>query len=342
MQLDSVRELKASLPGMAQKAFAEPTAARDAGPAVARAASVTTAMPTYALGVTHSRSKGFRLALRLQSRALEKSALVDYFTQRSKGEIDVRYIGRVTAGAKRAGARAAGLRSRQRPLAIGFSCGFQMSGFVMAGTLGCFVRKGTAGRVMILSNNHVLADENALPLGSPIFQPGLLDGGNPATDRVAALTKFVRLRTLPTRNLVDAAVAMLAEGIAYDPTTIAGVGTLTGVAAALPGIGDRVHKAGRTTGTTHGRVTAFEVDGVTVGYDFGSATFDNQIEIEGEGTGPFSAAGDSGSMIVDDAMHATALLFAGSDHGGSNGAGLTFANPFRTVLKKLSVKLVLT
>jgi hypothetical protein len=344
MKLDSVRELKSTLPELIRQRFAQPEIARAAGVAVARAASAETALPTYALGVSHSKTKGFRLALRLQSRALEKSDLVDYFTERSKGEIDVRYIGRVSAGAKRvrAKAQAAGFRSKQRPLMIGYSCGFQTPGFVMAGTLGCFVRKGTKGRVMILSNNHVLADENALPLNSPIFQPGLLDGGKAATDRVAKLTKFLRLRPAPFKNPADCAVATLDEGQTYDPIFITGVGNLVGVAPALPDVNERVHKAGRTTGTTHGRVTAFEVDGVTVGYDFGTAVFDNQIEIEGEGAGPFSMAGDSGSMIVDDSMRATALLFAGSDHGGSNNAGLTYANPFSVVLKKLGVKLVLT
>jgi hypothetical protein len=52
-----------------------------------------------------------------------------------------------------------------------------------------------------------------------------------------------------------------------------------------------------------------------------------------------SDAGDSGSLIVDDQMLAAALLFAGGDHGGSNGKGLTYANPIAAVLKALKVKL---
>ena len=35
------------------------------------------------------------------------------------------------------------------------------------------------------------------------------------------------------------------------------------------------------------------------------------------------------------------LLFAGGDQGGSNGLGLTFANPLRAVLDALKVELVL-
>jgi hypothetical protein len=38
-------------------------------------------------------------------------------------------------------------------------------------------------------------------------------------------------------------------------------------------------------------------------------------------------------------MRAAALLFAGGDHGGSNGKGLTYANPIGAVLQALNVKL---
>jgi len=48
----------------------------------------------------------------------------------------------------------------------------------------------------------VLADENRLPIGAAIFQPGLLDGGSVSTDQVAALARFIALD--PTKpNMVD-------------------------------------------------------------------------------------------------------------------------------------------
>ncbi len=77
------------------------------------------------------------------------------------------------------------MQQRLRPAKGGCSVGFKATGFVMAGTFGCLVTDGTSR--YILSNNHVLANENALPLKSPIFQPGLLDNGNPAKDRIAEL-----------------------------------------------------------------------------------------------------------------------------------------------------------
>jgi len=51
----------------------------------------------------------------------------------------------------------------------------------------------------------------------------------------------------------------------------------------------------------------------------------SQIEIEGDGDDLFSQDGDSGSLIVNSHRLAVALLFAGSDLGGSNGKGLTYA-----------------
>jgi hypothetical protein len=102
-----------------------------------------------------------------------------------------------------------------------------------------------------------------------------------------------------------------------------------------------VAKVGRTTGATRGVVIAAELDNVSVGYDAGNAVFDNQIEIQTSGGGPFSQGGDSGSLIVDSDMQAVGLLFAGSDSGGPNNLGLTYANPVGEVFRALSVSLVI-
>src|SRR5207244_1839694 len=66
----------------------------------------------------------------------------------------------------------------------------------------------------ILSNNHVLAQENLLPVGSSIFQPALLDGGDPKRDAVAQLTEFVELRA-DEANEMDCAIARV-----LDPNTV--------------------------------------------------------------------------------------------------------------------------
>src|SRR5688572_28662424 len=195
MRLDSVRALKQSLPAQLNKKIAVRAAGgRTTSIAVASAASLQREAPSYFLGVSASGKKNYRLAVRLQDRALQKSDLVRQIAARAKGEVDVRYVGRIRARAT------PWYRSKQRPLLIGCSTGFLAATFAMAGTLGCFVTSGKSKALYILSNNHVLADENRYPKGGPIVQHGALDGGT-AAGRVATLTRFVPL-DLAGKNLV--------------------------------------------------------------------------------------------------------------------------------------------
>jgi hypothetical protein len=220
---------------------------------------------------------------------------------------------------------------RHRPAKGGCSVGFQATGFVMAGTFGCLVTNGEDR--FVLSNNHVLADENSLPLKSPIFQPGLLDNGVAPGDRIARLSKFVKIKKLPANNKVDAAIAALdAKGLA-SPLILAKVGKLGSTAPVQAAELMKVHKHGRTTGYTRGRIIDVAAD-VNVGYDFGTARFVDQVIIVGD-SGSFSDSGDSGSLIVERGTNrATGLLFAGS-------ATHTIANHINDVLAALGVTLVI-
>ena len=78
----------------------------------------------------------------------------------------------IETGRFRAFAGAAKERFRIRPARPGCSVGFAFSGkdarTVMAGTFGAVVEAD--GKRFILSNNHVLANQNALPIGSAIYQ----------------------------------------------------------------------------------------------------------------------------------------------------------------------------
>ncbi len=56
-----------------------------------------------------------------------------------------------------------------------------------AGTLGCLVKKDH--EYYILSNNHVLANENEAYMGDPILQPDPYDGED-LEDRIAYLDKM--------------------------------------------------------------------------------------------------------------------------------------------------------
>jgi hypothetical protein len=219
-------------------------------------------------------------------------------------------------------------RTKTRPAQPGCSIGFKdpNNQFVMAGTFGAVVKKGT--KLFVLSNNHVLADENRLPLGSPIFQPGLLDSGNPNTDKIAQLTKFVPLAT-GTSNTVDCAIAEVTNNSLVS-NAILFIGAPQGKRDAQ--IDMTVHKFGRTTSYRVGRITSIDTD-VNVGYELGTLTFTSQIIIVGLNSQAFSAGGDSGSLILErSTQKAVGLLFAGSTTH-------TIANHIGDVLKALKVRL---
>lgn len=293
-----------------------------------------------ALGITPNptRRGDYRLAVRVQRRAMEDSPSIDEVVRRAKGEVDLRYIGSVI---KRSTPPVPWYRTRGRPLQIGTSVGHVD---VTAGTLGCFVRAASSrGGVQFLSNNHVLADENQGELGDAVLQPGVYDGGSVKRDRVGRLRRFVALKTRRP-NEVDCAVCELDEAVPYEPVILRGGEDLVGLASTDElADAELLGKIGRTTGFTKGRLTAFELDGVAVHYEVGLLTFDNQVEIEGAGERAFSDGGDSGSVVfTDDTRRAGALLFAGSDQGGTNGKGLTYANPLGTVMERLKIELVMT
>ncbi len=330
MQLDSARELKSALQVSVIVPMATSFAVKSAGLRAQSMTALAATPPTMALGVVRKGKNDFGLAVRIQKRGLENSSQVDTIKKKAKGEVDVRYIGQVT---KRAALP--WYQKMTRPLRIGASIGHFK---ITAGTLGAFVRSRDDSSVLILSNNHVLANENNAKKGDDILQPGAFDGGADPGQKAGELLRFIKLKKAEA-NLLDCAVASIDGGIEFDHRALTGLGKLAGLGDPVLAENDQVGKVGRTTGTTKGRVSAFEMDNVVVNYGLGALKFDGQVEIESADTGPFSQGGDSGSLIVDANRRAVALLFSGSDQGGSNGQGLTFANPIRSVLDALKVDL---
>ncbi|MFO1323631.1 MAG: hypothetical protein U1F15_06165 [Burkholderiales bacterium] len=334
MHLDSVRELKADV---RRRYVARLTLDDPGGGMLAHAAQPTANLAgprrTIALGITRKGKKDFQLAVRVQRAELVRSAQLDAIVKKAKGEADVRYVGRLYKRMPAGGVP--WTRKNRRPLQIGLSIGHYR---ITAGTLGCFVRRRSDGALLILSNNHVLANENDAAIGDPILQRASLDGGRRSTETVGTLAKFVRLKS--TRpNVVDCAVAAIDDGIECNLRALKGLGKLAGMGPFPLDDYVELFKVGRTTQATRGRMTAFELDNVVFEYDMGNITFDDQIEIEGAGRRAFSDGGDSGSLIVDADRKGVALLFGGGDQGGSNGMGLTYATPLKVVLDKLKVDL---
>ena len=68
---------------------------------------------------------------------------------------------------------------------------------------------------------------------------------------------------------MDGAVASIDGGIEFDHRTLTGLGKLAGLGDPVLADDDQVGKVGRTTGTTKGRVSAFELDNVVVQFGIG-------------------------------------------------------------------------
>lgn len=229
-----------------------------------------------------------------------------------------------------------------RPVPIGVSIGTYPATFCFAGTLGCRIRVTGSGNpgYYILSNNHVLAEENLAIVHDSVsvLQPGTLDVGClvDSEDAIGVLSDFVPLNFDGTVNYVDAAIASTTQLDTGVSTPSNGYG-IPSAESLLAYVGLNVQKCGRTTGLTRGFVDAINV-AVNVGYDSGTAYFEDQIIIRGEARqrgkrlfySQFSDSGDSGSLIVSDPGRApVGLLFAGS-------STLTVANPIDLVLDAFS------
>jgi len=226
--------------------------------------------------------------------------------------------------------------AKYRPAPGGVSIGHRD---ITAGTLGCLVRK--SGRVLILSNNHVLANSNEASPGDAILQPGPYDGGKYPDDHIANLEEFIpisfdeqpsecsltrglaslfngiarifgsvdRLKAVRIRaeeNKVDAAIArpLNDQDVRAE---ILEVGAINGLAQGE--LGMAIKKSGRTTGLTTGEI--LQVD-VTVNVQYGAgriARFSDQLL-----AGAMSQGGDSGSAVLDNSNNLVGLLFAGSDN----------------------------
>jgi len=212
-----------------------------------------------------------------------------------------------------------------------------------SGTLGSLVQR--AGTFYVLSNNHVLARSNQAKPGEPVSQPGLVDSNCTPATPVANLSQFVQLpqggtSTAPKTGTVDAAIAQIISGAVDTSGSILELGTASSTPNApnpappasttvAPAIGMGVAKAGRSSGLTCSSIssvnTIVDIDYSTScsgGTSF-TVEFGNQIVISG---GSFSAAGDSGSLVVNTSTAQPVGLLYGGDSTS------TVANPINTVL----------
>lgn len=228
-------------------------------------------------------------------------------------------------------------RARYRPAPAGVSIGHCK---VTAGTLGGWTRgaPGTTryNRLLLLSNNHVIANSNNAAYGDAIIQPGTYDGGKcTVADRIAILERFVPIRFTGVCNYVDCGTGWCWPNLVrrdYIYRTSSGYAYFRVGNSPVVGVRNLwVGKTGRTTQLTRGYIVDVNWSG-KVNYGSGRvAMFCDQMVVRAP-SGEFSAGGDSGSLIWTwDARRApTGLLFAG-------GGGLTIANKIHRVLGSLGI-----
>lgn len=224
-------------------------------------------------------------------------------------------------------------RGRIRPIKPGYSIGHPN---VTAGTLGgIFLDKDND--YVVLSNNHVIADENRAKLGDIILQPARSDSFGDMEfsgwkEPVSNLPYFANLKDvtnlLSSGNKHDSAIAKIHPSIIKDnlidfnyPEVNRPIKGFRDTA-----VGMKVQKFGRTTGRTKGTVMGVKAS-FSVAYDFGSARFEDCIVCTN-----MSSGGDSGSIILDEEMNAIGLLFAGSPK-------VTIASPIQNVVSRYGLKL---
>ena len=174
------------------------------------------------------------------------------------------------------------------------------------------------GNLFILTNNHVAANSNRVLSGTPIVHPGPADG---AGSQIGRLGRHEPL-TFHQDNYLDAAL------VALDPGIVVAEDRLPRPTSTTARVGWAVHKHGRTSGLTHGKVLARNG---TFDVDFGSlglVRFAGQIV-----TDKMLDPGDSGSVILSRNRYPVALGFAGSDT-------ISLHNPIALVLRTLAVRFI--
>lgn len=199
-------------------------------------------------------------------------------------------------------------RGKARPVRPGYSCGHPK---ITAGTVGGFFLDKD-DNLVVLSNNHVLANENNArkydgTRGSGMLQQGPYDGGRHPWRRIGSLLDFVPLRK-GSDNHEDSAIGLIIPHTYYNGSVNADIPRIGRVNGwnDNPTMDLKVQKSGRTTGYTTGKIVGLNAT-IYVGYDMGTVKFVDQIL-----TTDMSKGGDSGSLVLDMNNNIVGLLFAGS------------------------------
>lgn len=217
-----------------------------------------------------------------------------------------------------------------------------------AGTLGCLLRD-SQGKLYGLSANHVSGLANYADAGEKILAPGHSDITPNGRD---PFTIGVHVRALPMNHGMPANVAIddNTDAAVFEIRNPDAVSSFQGTFYDTPPLsgeprgGMLVEKVGRTTGYTSGRIIGASPNSMAVGYQLaavgGNATvyFNNLMMVIGDNGTPFSAPGDSGSLVVgqapDGSPCAVGMIIAGTN------TGYSLILPVQPILEALDMTLV--
>jgi len=187
----------------------------------------------------------------------------------------------------------------------------------LKGTLGCFAKRKSDNKIVLVSNWHVMVERHDVLSGERIGQPthnGCCSCC--ACNEIAQVTDG-RYMT----DDMDAAIALLnGQGSGAIPehrflNEIPGIGILAGAALPLPG--ETVFKWGITTGLRKGQIVHDNVTLLNVKDDRYGITIERKYNIQIESSSPtarYSDKGDSGSVSVNEQNQVVGLNFGSAEN----------------------------
>ena len=295
---------------------------------------------TPALGIHLKSHNTYQLAVRLMHES-DRFLVQPILDEIGQNKIDLRVTGPIVPFAFPTNPK----------IAIAHRGGWR-SGVGRCGSIGCLVRKRGQSELLILSNNHILANTNNARESDPIIHLGTIgmtlgsriNSYIPFSNshkNIASLKEFVDIK-FNKLNLVDAAIANLNQNDMYIDR-IRSLCKLKGFhdddgQGFFPQL-DKVYKRGIKTGFTEGKINSV-IKEMPMNYTRDgskSCKFINVLEIISDKPNEhFSLPGDSGAVIHDRDGYAVALLL-----GGISREKLTFAISIKAVLDALDIDLVL-
>jgi hypothetical protein len=211
--------------------------------------------------------------------------------------------------------------------------------FVLAsGTLSCIVRDLRDSELLILSNNHVLANTNEAETGDEIMHPGpyYKDLGPLPAATLKAYKKIVfggdEHSPDALKNRIDAAVAR--PIVPIDPD-IPSIGIPEGVSEIEPAANVRVKMTGAMSGYKEGLIVQGDVSAKfsNFGGTGKDAYFEHYFNCQ-----PLATHGDSGSLMLDKDGKALGLVFMAKFVDGT--PTISRACRLQYVLRELGIELV--